>query len=284
MAAPGAPAVKARLSVIVITKNEAQRLPTCLASLAFADEVIVVDSGSTDGTPELARRHGARVIETTDWPGFGLQKQRALDAATGDWVLSIDADEWVDAELAAAIRGVLAAGASPVGLAAQPVALRVDRRSAFCGQWMRAGSWSPDRIVRMFRRGHARFSEDQVHERLLVDRPVDGPERYSTLPGLLLHNSITSVHDGLHKMNRYSTGRAVDLRRQGRRGGLGTALGHGLWTFVRSYLLRRGFLDGRLGLVLAMLDAQNSCSRYLKLWLDTGPAPHELPHPGSPPG
>ena len=97
-------APRARLSVIVITRNEAQRLPTCLVSLSFADEVIVVDSGSTDGTPELARRHGARVIETPDWPGFGPQKERALDAATGDWVFSIDADEWVDAELATAIQ------------------------------------------------------------------------------------------------------------------------------------------------------------------------------------
>jgi hypothetical protein len=277
MATTAIPSSKARLSVIVITRNEAQRLPTCLASLAFADEVIVVDSGSTDGTPEIARSHGARVIETTDWPGFGPQKQRALDAASGDWVFSIDADEWVDAKLAAAIQGVLAAGASGAALSAQPAALCVDRLSAFCGQWMHAGSWSPDRIVRMFRRGHARFSDDQVHERLLVD----GPGPLGTLPGLLLHNSITSLHDGLDKMNRYSSGRAIDLRRQGRRGGLGIALGHGLSSFLRSYLLRRGFLDGRRGFVLAMLDAQNSCNRYLKLWLDTGPAAHEASHPDS---
>ena len=125
----------ARLSVIVITKNEAQRLPTCLASVAFADELIVVDSGSIDGTQALAASLGARVIETADWPGFGPQKQRALNAASGDWVLSIDADEWIDDTLAAAIRQLLADDDG------RPAALQVDRLSAFCSQWMRAGSW-----------------------------------------------------------------------------------------------------------------------------------------------
>lgn len=262
----------ARLSVIVITRNEAQRLPTCLASVAFADELIVVDSGSTDGTQELARSLGASVIETTDWPGFGPQKQRALDAATGDWVLSIDADEWLDGTLAAAIKKLLADDAG------QHAALRVNRLSAFCGQWMRAGSWYPDHLLRLFRRGQGRFSDDQVHERLLIDAPAD--TRWPTLPGLLLHNSITSLHDGIEKMNRYTTGRALDLRRKGRRGGLGAALTHGLWAFVRSYVVRRGFLDGRRGFVLATLDAQSSYTRYLKLWLDGAPAPHELPHSG----
>lgn len=261
----------ARLSVIVITKNEAGRLATCLASVAFADEIIVVDSGSTDGTQAIARGLGARVIETPDWPGFGPQKQRALDAASGDWVLSIDADEWLDAQLAAAIRQLLADDAG------QPAAFQVDRLSAFCGQWMRAGSWYPDRLVRLFRRGQARFSDDQVHERLIV---AGAAAPWPTLPGLLLHNSITSLHDGIDKMNRYTTGRALDLRAKGRSGGLGAALTHGLSAFLRSYILRRGFLDGRRGFVLATLDAQSSYSRYLKLWLDAEPVPHELPPPG----
>jgi glycosyltransferase involved in cell wall biosynthesis len=259
-----------RLSVIVITKNEAARLPTCLASVAFADEVVVVDSGSTDGTPELARRAGARVLETLDWPGFGPQKQRALDAATGQWVLCIDADEWVDATLAAAIQQALAAGAKDQD---PPAGYEINRLSAFCGQWMRAGSWSPDFGVRLFQRGQARFSEDLVHERLLLT----GKTR--RLPGLLLHNSITSLHDGLDKMNRYTSGKAADQRQHGKRGGLGSAIGHGLWAFIRAYLLRRGFVDGRLGFVLAVLDAQNSYYRYLKLWLDGRTLPHQLPPP-----
>ena len=263
-----------RLSVIVITRNEAERLPTCLASVAFADERIVVDSASSDGTAALARQHGACVISTADWPGFGPQKQRALAAATGTWVLSIDADEWLDDELAAAVRAVSeSAITESADSAHQPAGYAVSRMSAFCGQWMRAGSWYPDLGVRLFKRGSARFSDDQVHERLLLTGAT------ATLPGRLLHNSITTLHDGLDKMNRYSTGRAADQRGQGRRGGLGRALGHGLWAFVRSYGLRRGFLDGRLGLVLALLDAQASSARYLKLWLDGRPVPHKLPPP-----
>lgn len=267
------PATAPRLSVIVITKNEAGRLPTCLASVAFADELIVVDSGSSDGTAELARRMGARVIVTTDWPGFGQQKQRALAAATGTWVLSLDADEWLDAVLAAAIRGVVDAPGSANGPSGGPSGYVVGRMSAFCGQWMTAGSWYPDLGVRLFRRGQARFSDDLVHERLLLQGCT------GRLPGLLLHNSITSLHDGIDKMNRYTTGRAADQRARGRQGGLASALGHGLWAFVRAYLLRRGFRDGRIGFVLALLDAQASTTRYLKLWLDGRPQPHELPPP-----
>ena len=269
---PSTAAVAPRLSVIVITKNEAARLPTCLASVAFADELIVVDASSTDNTADLARSFGARVIITTDWPGFGLQKQRALDAATGDWVFCIDADEWLDDTLAAAIRQLTRAP-----LASAPAAhYSVGRMSAFCGQWMRAGSWYPDRGIRLFKRGSARFSPDLVHERLLLDGSAGKPPE---LPGLLLHNSITGLHDAVDKMNRYSSGRAADLHARGRRSGVGRAVGHGLWAFFRGYVLRRGFLDGRLGFVLAVLDGQASYFRYLKMWLADRPTPHELPHP-----
>ena len=275
-------APRERLSVVVIARNEAARLPTCLRSVAFADEIVVVDSGSSDGTPDLARSLGARVVETIDWPGFGPQKQRALAAATGDWVLSLDADEWVDDALSAAIQAVVA-GRPPAahGPAAADV-WQVDRLSAFCGQWMRAGSWQPDRLPRLFRRGRARFSDDLVHERLLLIGGGDAASNAPMLPGLLLHNSITSLHDGIEKMNRYTTDRAADLRRRGRTGGLATALLHGGAAFLRSYVLRRGFVDGRRGFVLAVLDAQSSCARHLKLWLDGRPVPHELPPPGGP--
>lgn len=267
-----------RLSVIVITLNEVRRLGTCLASVSFADDIVVVDSGSTDGTLELAGQFGARVIVRDDWQGFGVQKQRALDAATGDWVLSLDADEWLDAELAAAVRGVVAGSAAQPG--PMPACYVVARVSAFCGQWMRFGSWSPDPLVRLFRRGSARFSADRVHERLIVDERCPGAAAPRWLPGRLLHNSMTNLTDALTKMNRYSGDRAADLRLGGRRGGVGAAFGHGIWAFVRSYLLRRGFLDGRLGLVLAALDAQASYYRYLKLWLaERVVVPHQLPPP-----
>lgn len=251
------------LSVIVITRNEAARLRRCLESVPFADQIIVVDNGSTDGTQALARELGATVIETPDWPGFGPQKNRALAAATGRWVLSLDADEWLGPALAASVQAVITAPAD----GAQSAVWRCNRLSSFCGQWMRHGGWYPDRVVRLFRQGIARFSDDLVHERLLFEAAP------AQLAGDLLHESMPSLDSAIDKMNRYSSGRARDLRRRGRPGGLGRALGHGLWAFVRTWVLRRGFLDGRLGFVLAVHNAEASYYRYLKMWLDEAGLP-----------
>ena len=269
--ASSAPPPAPKLSVIVITQNEVHHLHQCLQSAGFADEIIVVDSGSTDGTQALARSLGARVIEPLDWPGFGAQKQRALDAARGAWVLSLDADEWLDDTLSAAIQAATNHPPAP----GAPVAFEVTRLSAFCGQWMRASGWYPDRGVRLFRAGAARFSNDLVHEHLVVSG------RVAPLPGLLLHDSIPTLESAIDKMNRYSTGRARDLQGKGRRGSLGSALGHGLWAFLRTFVVKRGFLDGRLGFVLALHNAETTYYRYLKLWLlEVGQRPLPPP-PGS---
>lgn len=260
------------LSVVLITKNEARNIEGCLRSVAFADEWIVVDCGSTDGTVEKARALGARVELTPDWPGFGPQKNRALALATGRWVLSLDADERVSEPLAAEIRRVVAAdtpgdGSHPVGAATgregagHAVGFELSRLSSFCGQWIRHGDWYPDRVLRLFRRGSGRFTDDLVHERVVVDGPV------GRLAGDLLHDTMPDLHDALDKMNRYSTGRARDRVRAGKAGGLGRALSHGAWAFVRTYLIKRGFLDGRLGLVLALYIAEGTYYRYLKMGL-----------------
>lgn len=249
------------LSVIIITRNERRHIGDCLRSVAFADEWIVVDSGSSDGTQEIAESFGARVVETTDWPGFGAQKNRALALASGDFVFSIDADERVDDVLAAQIRAVVTATEDD-GYAAY----KLSRLSSFCGQVMRHGDWYPDQVTRLFRRGKATFSADLVHERLLVSGPV------GQLDGNLMHDSIPTLDNALDKMNRYTTGRAQDKLRQGGKGGLGRALGHGAWAFFRGYLLKRGFLDGRLGLVLALHIAETTYYRYLKMWLQAQPA------------
>ena len=254
-----------RLSVIVITRNERRNIGDCLRSVGFADEWIVVDAGSSDGTREIASGLGARVVETADWPGFGVQKNRALDLATGDFVFSIDADERVSATLGAQIRATVA-----TGLQSGRSAWRISRLSSFCGQTMRHGDWYPDHVVRLFRRGAARFSADLVHERLVVDGPI------GLLEGELLHESIPSLANAIDKMNRYTSGRAQDRLRQGGRGGLGPAIAHGGWAFVRGYLLKRGFLDGRLGLVLALHVAETTYYRYLKMWLDAE-APEKEP-------
>lgn len=247
------------LSVIVITKNEAHHIEACLRSVPFADEWIVVDQCSTDDTVARARALGARVEVTPDWPGFGPQKNRALALARGDWVLSLDADEHPDAALAEAIRHAVQSGGAEAAAPGAVAGYALSRLSSFCGQWMRHGDWYPDRVLRLFRRSAGRFTDDLVHERVVVEG------RVARLPGHLLHDTMPSLDDALDKMNRYSSGRARDGRRSGKAGGLGAALSHAAWAFLRSYVFKRGFLDGRLGFVLAVYIAEGTYYRYLKL-------------------
>ena len=247
--------MKPRLSVILITKNEARRLGATLDAISFADEIIVLDSGSTDGTVELARRYSGKVYVSEDWPGFGPQKNRALDLASGDWVLSLDADERVTPELAAEIQAVLA---SP-----QAEMYELPRSSSYCGRTIRHSGWWPDYVARLFRRGTARFSDDLVHERLLFQ----GATARLTAP--LQHESFRTLEEVLNKVNHYSSAGAEQALARGRRGGLGKAVSHGVWAFLRSYLLRAGFLDGREGFILAISSAEGVYYRYLKL-MDLG--------------
>jgi len=244
---------RATLSAIVITKNEAADLPECLASLAFCDEIVVVDSGSTDATVALAEAAGARVIQTTDWPGFGPQKQRALEAARCDWVLSIDADERVPSALAEALRRAIESGAAD--------GFRLGRRSSFLGRFLTHGGWYPDRILRLARRAVARFSDDRVHERLEVAGRVAD---LSADPAVdLVHHSYRSIDEVLEKQRRYALASAAARRQAGRTGGLAPAIGRSLWAFLRHYVLQRGFLDGAHGFVAALSKAQETFWRYL---------------------
>ena len=242
-----------RLSVIIIARNEARNLADCLESVRFADEIVVVDSGSTDETVDIARSLGARVEVTSDWPGFGPQKNRALALATGDWVLSLDADERVTPDLAAAIADTLRAPRHD--------AYDMPRLSSFCGRFIRHSGWWPDRVLRLFRRGTARFSDDTVHEKILPAGSVGHLEPH------LLHYTYPDLDTAVAKMNRYSTDSARSLHARGRRASIGTAIGHGLWTFIRLYFFKRGFLDGRHGFLLAATAAAGSFYRYAKLSL-----------------
>jgi glycosyltransferase involved in cell wall biosynthesis len=244
-----------KLSVIVITKNEAAHIVACLESVAFADEFIVVDSGSTDNTVELARAMGATVEQTSDWPGFGSQKNRALALAEGEWVLSIDADERVTPELAQEIRQVIRqeSGAHD--------AYEIARLSDFCGRFIRHSGWWPDRVVRLFRRGKARFSDAAVHEKVV---PADASP-VGRLRGHFLHYPYPDLDALVSKSNRYSSDAAAMMHARGKRTSVFGALGHGFWTFIRIYFIRRGFLDGRHGLVLAVTAAAGSFYRYAKL-------------------
>lgn len=241
-----------RLSVIIITKNEIGSIAGCIESVPFADEIIVLDSGSDDGTPELCRSLGARV-ESTDWPGFGPQKNRALALAQGDWVLSLDADERVSLELRQEILHVLA------GQEELPCAF--PRLSSYLGRPMRHSGWWPDHVVRLFRRGTARFSDDIVHERLVFD----GKARILRSP--LLHDSFTDLDEVIDKMNRYSSAGARMAQARGKSSSLLLAVGKGLVAFFRTYIVRAGFLDGPEGFMLAVSNAEGTYYRQLKLML-----------------
>ena len=254
LSAGGHSASAATIGAVIITRDEARTLPACLASLSWCDEIVVLDCGSTDATVELARTAGARVEVTPDWPGFGPQKNRALQLARSDWVLSIDADERVDADLADEIRAAVSSGAEYVGY-------RMPRLSSFCGRYMRHGGWYPDRVLRLFRRDRGRFSDDIVHETVQCRGPI-GDLRCD-----LRHESFHDFEQVLRKIDAYSTAGAVKLHARGRRGSLGRAVAHGAWTFVRGYVLRAGFLDGRMGLALALSNAHGTYYRYVKLWL-----------------
>jgi glycosyltransferase involved in cell wall biosynthesis len=238
------------VSVVVITKNEEANIERCLASVSWADEIVVLDSGSTDRTVELAKRHTPHVYVEA-WHGFGAQKNLALARATGDWVLSLDADEWVSEALREALRSAAHEHTH--------VAFRMPRSSSFCGRAMRHSGWWPDYVTRFFRRGKAQFSDDLVHERLIVQGTT------GTLAAPLMHESYRDLGQVIEKMNLYSSLAARDLHAQGRRASLATALGKGLWAFIRTYLLRAGFLDGREGLLVAVATAESTYYRYLKL-------------------
>lgn len=251
---------RASLSVIIITLNEAAHIAECLDSVAFADEIVVVDSGSSDDTREIAKERGARVVQTDDWPGFGPQKNRALDLATCDWVLSIDADERVTPELRAEIESILHAAAESGPAAAQLAsAYRIARLSNFGGRWIRHSGWWPDYVLRLFRRGTARFKDVAVHESVVTDQPVD------TLKGHFLHYPYANLEQFIAKINHYSTEAAAMMHARGKRTSVMGAWGHATWTFIRHYLLRKGFLDGREGFILAVMAASGSFFRYTKL-------------------
>jgi glycosyltransferase involved in cell wall biosynthesis len=238
------------LSAVVITHNAASQIDPCLASVAFAEEILVVDSGSTDGTVELARRRGARVIDHA-WLGFGRQKQFAVSQAAHDWVLCLDADERVSDDLRASIVAELG---SPRGFV-----YAMPRCNRFLGRWLRHGEGYPDLNTRLFHRAHARWSDDPVHEHVLTTQSV------IRLRGDLLHESAETLERYLDKQNRYTTLQAEKMLAEGRSAGALALVFSPLARFVKFYLVRLGFLDGVAGLVHISIGCMNSFMKYAKL-------------------
>jgi glycosyltransferase involved in cell wall biosynthesis len=240
------------LSLVVITRDAGAELAECLASAPFAAEALVVDSGSGDDTVEVARRCGARVIER-EWPGFGRQKQFAAGAAAHDWVLCLDADERVSPPLAASIRDAFARGAP------QPAAFALARRNRFLGRWLAHGEGYPDWTVRLFDRRRARWSDDAVHERVIVDGATE------RLGGDLLHASAESLDAYIAKQNRYTTLQAEALHARGDRANATRIALAPLARFLRFYVLKLGFLDGVAGFAHIAIGAFASFLKYAKL-------------------
>ena len=243
-------APKLPLTVAIIARNAEPQLGPCLASAAFADEVLVLDSGSTDATVEVARAHGARV-EVGEWLGFGRQKQHAVKLARNDWVLCLDADERVSERLERSIREAMG---NP-----RYNAWRMTRRNRFLGRWLAHGEGYPDWTLRLFHRAHAGWSNDEVHEAVLT------MEEVGRLEGDLLHESADDIATYVAKQNRYTTLHAQALYAQGVRASYWRLLASPLVRFFKFYFLRLGLLDGGPGFAHIAIGCESAFLKYLKL-------------------
>ncbi len=242
--------VRLPFSAVIITRNAASQLEPCLQSVVFADEILIVDSGSTDATLEIARRYGARVIQQ-EWLGYGKQKEFATRQAGNNWVLSLDADERVSEPLRQSIQETLVAPRFQAG--------RMARCNRFMGRWLRHGEGYPDWSLRLYHREHAHWSDDPVHEKVMTDGKI------ITLFGDLLHESEQGLADYLAKQNRYTTLQAEALHRAGQRADPFKLVLSPLFRFIKFYFLRLGFLDGIPGLVHIAIGCFNSFCKYVKL-------------------
>ncbi|WP_297389057.1 glycosyltransferase family 2 protein [Acidiferrobacter sp.] len=245
------------LSIIIVTNNEEFAIRRCLESVAWADEIVVVDSGSRDNTTAICREFTDKIVHA-DWRGFGPQKNLALGLATGEWVLSLDADEYFLPGAEGLVREAISCGPGTS-------AYRLSRVSSYCGRWIRHSGWAPDYVTRLFARHQGRFSDDAVHERLEVRG------RVATLDLTLYHEAFVDLEEVLAKVDRYSTLGAQSMHRRGCKATLGQAVTHGLWAFLRAYFLRGGFADGREGFMLAVSNAEGAYYRYAKLMLLSKP-------------
>lgn len=248
---------RARISACIVAMDEADRIGPCLESLSFCDEIVVLDSGSSDGTPDLCRAAGARVIET-DWPGWVAQKNRAVAAAEHDWILSLDADERVDADLRARIEALRAEALDEEGA---PRAYEMTRKVHYLGRWIRHGGWYPEWRVRLFDRRRARWGGVDPHDRVECDAP---PARIRE--GNLEHFTYRSMEDHFRQMIRFSGVTANEMYERGRRHSFWAMVLRPPYRFFHMYVLRLGFLDGRAGFVLARLGAYFVFMKYARLW------------------
>lgn len=238
------------ISATIITKNEEKNIAECLETLAWVDEIVVLDCGSEDKTMEIARQYTDKVF-MREWQGQGLQKNRAVDLAQGPWIFSIDADERVTPELAEEIRRITAAS--------NHTAYAMRRKNMYRDQWIRYGGWWPDWVKRLFIKGEARFNDRVIHDTLEVRSTV------GKLSQPLLHYSFRSAEDFLERAHRYSIHTAREMHREGRRATLWTAASHSLYNLFQCYILRLGFLEGGSGILISVSHFVGCFYRYMIL-------------------
>lgn len=238
------------LSIIIITKNEEFHIAQCLESVKWAEEIIVLDSGSTDKTVEICKQFTSHVFET-DWQGFGIQKQRALEKATGNWVLSLDADETISLQLRAEIETAMQSS--------EFNGYKIPFLSNYCGKQIKHSGWYPDYHLRLFRKDAGKFSNDVVHEKIFIQGQI------GFLKSPVLHDSYTDLNEVLVKINHYSSLQAQKLFERSATSSLSKAIFRALWKFIQTYLVKAGFLDGKHGLMLAISSAEGVYYKYLKL-------------------
>lgn len=243
----------ARLSVITLALNEEHNITDCLKSVRWADEIIVVDSGSTDNTVALAKQYTKNVL-TVEWKGYGTTKNIALDRASGEWILWLDADERITDDSASEIQAIVQADV------AEYAGYRIARRAYFLGKWIKHCGWYPGRVTRLFRKNASRFTESNVHEQIIVDGAI------GELKHDLLHFTDPNLHHYFQKFNRYTTLAAQDLLKAEKRFSVWDILARPPFLFFKMYVLKRGFLDGIQGFILCVVSSAYVFTKYAKLW------------------
>ena len=242
------------VSVIVITKNEEHNIDECLQSVSWAEEIVVVDTGSTDSTVERARNYTEKVF-THEWRGYGEAKNFALQQCNNEWVFWLDADERVTAELQEEVRHALASVGETV------VAFRMPRLANFLGRWIYHGGWYPGKVVRLFRKSFVTFSDARVHEQLVLSKG-----EIADIKAHLLHYTDPTLEHYLQKFNTYTTLAAEELRLRGKKFHLHTLLVNPIWVFLKMYIVKAGFRDGIQGFLLSVLSAHYVFVKYAKHW------------------
>jgi len=247
------------LSVAMIVKNEAHHLAQCLDTItAWVDEIVILDSGSTDATQQIAEQYGAKFYQNTDWPGFGKQRQLAQQYVTSDYVLWLDADERVTPELRQSIQAAIAQDAPNT-------AYKIPRLSEIFGHKIRHSGWYPDYVIRLYRKDFAHYGDQLVHEK--VELPANA--NIQKLQGDLLHYTYQNIHHYLVKSAGYAKAWADQREKAGKKATLWQGISHAVGCFVKMYVIRLGFLDGKAGLLLAILSAHSTFVKYADLWVRT---------------